>query len=359
MVRKAVLAGLLASCAVVPARAADAELFKQVAGELEVGDPERYDERALLAGLLSRPNEAAAFRAEGSVALGDPVLRGLFIKKWRGRVAAFAETERNRPPIDLTRSYRDWKDVAGPEGYAYTRERLKSLTKARADLLLYYLGELDEKLRSGGFRIENSRFSVAKKIVEGIREQYIKDIAAYQAAPATARAAAAAPAAELALAEGLRKKAAELAAAAAPRPRPTTALPPRANDALSQARAAERAGPAADAVFDGGTSAGSPAVAGSDEASRNPVRLSPPTERPSIAGSVPPPGAEEDDIDARIAQARRDAPKPLAAYLPHMGAGVGAALGAVLGFLLGGPIGAALGAALVGAGGYAAVKKFT
>ncbi|MBI3289456.1 MAG: hypothetical protein HYZ74_08060 [Elusimicrobia bacterium] len=346
MIRALVVAGLLAASA-LPARAVDAALFNGVAKEIAVESPEKYDERAILAGLLSRPDEAAAFEAEARESLNDPALRALLIGKWRGRVAAFAETESHRPALDESLLYHNWKEVVGREGYAYIIQRLKTMLPEKKQLLLEHLGRLDDMLKESRFKIVDYTLQISpKKVSDGLRAAYVKDLGAYLSDATTKAAAAAAPAASTALAGALAKRRASPA--------------PPAGTALEQAQIAAAAGQGAGAVFDGGTGGGDFVAAGGAGTSgprRPPYGLSPSTRRSSLSGSlpeVPAPAIGEDDIDAQIAGARQS---KLKSAMSFARVAAGAALGALLGFLAGGPFGAILGAAVLGGAVHFLTKK--
>lgn len=329
-------------------------------------------------GLLARPDEAAAFTADAKDAVNDPALKPLLVAKWRGRAASFAISERSRGGLDYNKTYADWKAVFGAEGVAYINARLKSMSKENSDKLVYYLGLLNQKLKENGNKVEDSMFSIANKIVSGVQEEYFKDIDLYLANPGVKQAKAAGPAAAQQLAEAIAKK--KAAPAALPEsevvqdpakkkpvlaPEPQTVVegrpvaPPKTGKtAKEQLEAAERAGPQAGAVIDGGVprqGEGDAVVVPEGGPKKNMPALSAPSSVPAIAGDVPNP--EVDDIDSRIAKSS-SAKKPLFDNARYIAAGVGAVLGGLLGFLIGGPIGAVIGAAVLGGAGYMVANKF-
>ncbi|MFI5345690.1 MAG: hypothetical protein ACHQ51_04880, partial [Elusimicrobiota bacterium] len=290
-----------------PARAVDTGMFNAVAAEIPVPLPDKYDERAVLAALLARPDVAAEFEADGRAALSDPQLKPLMVAKWRGRAAAYATTQVNRPGADVSKTYHNWKEVLGPEGYAYTRQRLLSMSKDNADKLIGYLGTLDQKLQANNFKIDDSFFGMSGKIVNGILDAYRKDLGLYlgtadaQAARTSvsrsaqqlasaiadknAVAAAPAPAPQPAATAPAKKptdvadakppvkpttKPAKPQAPAGKTPKPETPAAPKPDGsgtavvtnpnggALDQARGAARAGEHGGQSFDGGVSGGRP-----------------------------------------------------------------------------------------------------
>jgi hypothetical protein len=381
----------------VPARAVDQTMFNAVAAAIPLDKPDLYDERAVLAGLLARPDVAAEFEAEGKVALNDPALKTLFVAKWRGKAAAYAVTQSNRPGVDYSKTYQNWKEVLGPEGYAYLRQRLLSMSKPNADKLIGYLGLLDQKLKENNYKIDNGFFSIANKIANGILDEYRKDLTQYLAAPDTRASQNGLTAAANQLAAGIQAKTAVAstpvvhapitpvvpaetpatrpAPKPAPKPAPRQPVPPPAptgnepppssTTARDQLNHAHDADQAAGGVFDGGFSNGpAPVTAGgvttepSHLGGTPPSGLSPATPHTPVAGAVPSPGSALDDLDARVAQAGKSGTKPYAGKLGLYLGGGGALLGGLIGFLFGGPIGALIGAAIGGGAGYLVSKRF-
>ncbi|MBI5241794.1 MAG: hypothetical protein HY926_15080 [Elusimicrobia bacterium] len=382
----------LAALPVLPARAraVDPALFSAVAREIPVPIPDKYDERAILAALLARPDAAAEFEADGRAALEDPKLKPLFIAKWRGRAAAYATTEVHRPGIDVSRTYRNWKEVLGPEGYAYVRQRLLTMSKADSDKLIGYLGLLDQKLQANDYKVDNGLFAMSGKIVNGILDAYRDDLSYYLAAPGTDALRGGAKAAAGQLAAGITARnavaaapkppaqpagrpAAKPAPPAKPAPKPEAkpdkpepeqvAPPPPADSARGQLENAQRAGEGAGGVFDGGFPKGSPSgpVSGgaSDGAGTPKIGggLSPAQPRGDLAGGVKDAVPPADDLDARVAQAGKSGRKPYGAKAGLLLGGGGALLGGLLGLLIGGPVGALVGAALLGGAGYLLSKR--
>lgn len=379
----------------VPARAVDQTMYNAVAAAIPLDKPDLYDERAVLAGLLARPDVAAEFEADGKVALTDPALKALFVAKWRGKAAAYAVTQANRPGVDYSKTYQNWKEVLGPEGYAYLRQRLLSMTKPNADKLIGYLGLLDQKLKENNYKIDNGFFSMASKIASGILDEYRKDLTQYLAAPDTRASQSGMAVASNQLAAGIQAKTAVASAPptpapvipaetpatrpapkpapkpaprqpAPPPPAPTTITPPpgstTARDQLQHAHDADQA---AGGVFDGGFSngpapvtVGAPPVEPSHLGGPNPSDLSPATPHAPVVGDVPSPGSALDDLDARVAKAGQSGAKPYAGKLGLYLGGGGALLGGLIGFLFGGPIGALIGAAVGGGAGYLVSKRF-
>lgn len=392
-----ILTGLLAA----PARAVDPQMFNAVAAEIPIPQPDKYDERAVLAAFLARPDAAAEFEADGRAALSDPQLKPLMVAKWRGRAAAFATLDVHRPGADVSKTYHNWKEVLGPEGYAYTRQRLQSMSKDNSDKLIGYLGVLDQKLQANNFKLDDGMFAMSGKIVNGILDAYRKDLGFYLDAPATQSARGSVAQAAQQLASGIQAKTALAAAPAnppanppaeAPAAKPATpakkpaapatkpAAPPAKKPAapaetnppavatnpnggaLDQARGAARAGENGGQVFDGGGPAkaptdGSAVIVPPSSGGGIPAgTLTPaaPNGKAPVVGSVPSP---LDDLDARIAQAKASGDKPYAGKLGLASAAGGAALGGLLGFFLGGPIGALIGAAAGALAAHYAVKK--
>ncbi len=393
---------LLAAAPALPAGAVDPALFNAVAREIPVPLPSKFDERAILAALLARPDAAAEFTADGRAALEDPKFKPLFIAKWRGRAAAYAETQAHRPGIDYSRTYRNWKEVLGPEGYAFVRQRLLTMAKADSDKLVDYLGMLDQKLQANDYKIDDGMFSIANKIVNGILDAYRDDLRCYLAAPGTEALRGGMKAAADRLAVGITEKQAvavapkqpeappvrpqpqpdQIAKKPAPKPvekpapkkeekpakpekeEPGTVVPPAPSDsARGQLENAERAGENAGGVFDGGFSKGSPSgpvSGGSADGSSAPKidgKLAPAQPGGNLAGGVKETVPPADDLDARVAKAGKSGQKPYGAKVGLLMGGGGALLGGLLGLLIGGPIGALAGAALFGGAGYLLSKK--
>lgn len=387
---------LLAAAPALPAGAVDPALFNAVAREIPVPLPDKFDERAILAALLARPDAAAEFTADGRAAVDDPKLKPLFIAKWRGRAAAYAATEVHRPGIDYSRTYRNWKEVLGPEGYAYVRQRLLTMAKADSDKLVDYLGMLDQKLQANNYKIDDGMFSIANKIVNGILDAYRDDLRLYLAAPGTEALRGGMKVAADRLAAGITEKQAVAvapkqpeAAPVKPKPQPQpdpvakkpapkpeekppnpekeepgTVVPPApADSARGQLENAERAGENGGGVFDGGFSKGPPAgpvSGGSADGGSAPKidgKLAPAQPRGNLAGGVKETVPPTDDLDARVAQAGKSGKKPYGAKVGLLMSGGGALLGGLLGLLIGGPVGALVGAALVGGAGYLLAKK--
>lgn len=390
--------------AALPARALDAQAFNAVAAEIPVPAPDKYDERAVLAALLARPDAAAEFDADAKAALTDPTLKPLLVAKWRGKAAAYAVTAVHRPGVDYSKTYHDWKEVLGPEGYAYLRQRLQTMTKDNADKLVGYLGMLDQKLSANNYKIDDGMFSIANKIASGILDEYRKDLGQYLAAPATSAAQFALASSSSQLAAGIQAKTALAAAPAkpnpasgpaqaparpeprqpartdpkrpaAPKPEPKTepvppsrvggpvVAPPPADSARGQLGNAGRAGEGAGGVFDGGFPGGQPPAvvpgaatdAGAPKLPPSGLSPSSPIGSGPVVGAVPSP---LDDLDSRVAQASKNGDKPYAGKIGLAFGGGGALLGGLIGFFLGGPLGALIGAAVGGGAGYLLSKRF-
>jgi len=412
-VRKPLTLGVVAAALLalsVPARAADPALVADALKDFQnAGDA--WDERAVFMAVLARPAESAEFDADARAALGDPALRKLLIAKWRGKAAALAETESRRPDVDLSKTYRNWSEIMTPEQRAYTEQRMLSMSAENRDKLIYYLKTLNEKLAANGGKIDDGFFSIAKRIVSGVMEQYRKDLANYVATPLAQQGLRDESAASASLAQELARRAAPVVAAAPPShvvasepaasPRPATrpaapparpatppALPPSAiangqaqpvpgakpnpqdappapgqttaSNALGQAQAAERLGPAGGAVIDGSTARadapGTVTVAPGQTAAPG-GGLSPATgPSPTVTAAVPPVPGGGADFMSRI-EGMGSGRKPSMPIVKYAGAGLGALIGGLLGFLLGGPIGALIGAAVLGAAGYFGSEK--
>jgi len=400
---------LLGVCA--PARAADKALVDDVNKDLAVSG-DHYDERAVLAALLARPAESAAFDAEAKVSLSDPKLRALFLQKWRGKLAAFAATEAKHPDVDLTRTYANWTEIMSPEQRAYTAQRMLTMSADNRDKLVYYLKKLNDSLASNGGRIDTGIFSISKRIVAGVMDQYRADLNAYVATPQAAdgRAHGAAAAAQLArdlapkpapapapapeiaakpimptqkptvAAKPAAKPAPLAPAATRPAPPPPSPIPhvgaaenaggPTPSGALNQAKAADQAGQAAGAIFDGGQAApgvaaatGGPGSAAGNEISGalSPSNAAAPA---GLTASEPPaPGARGDVDLMKQIEGMGSGKAPSFGWVKVAGAGLLGLLGGLIGFLVGGPVGAAIGAAVGAAAGYGAasavIRKFT
>lgn len=397
MRRTLFLAVLLA--AVSGARAADPALLADAQKDLGV-DTKSWDEKAVLAALLARPAESAEFDAQGRVALKDPALRPLFIQKWRGKIALFAETESHIPYVDGGRRYANWTEVMSPEQRAYTVQRMKSMAQEDRDKLIYYLNKLNENLKGDDGNLDAGLFGVSRKIANGIMDKYRSDLSSYLATPGAQEAEKKGAAAATQLAAAIQAKNQPTQVAAAPLPAQSAPVEPKpkpkpvkpepvpapaapvpapsapvvitapAHGALDQAEAAARAGTASGAVFDGGTPA-APAVApmplGAPQAPVRPPVLTAPTARPTLAatgvpapgqepGAVPAPGSDE-DLMKQVSSMGSGA-KPTVGHTPLFLAGIGALIGGLIGFFVGGPVGAAVGAAVLGGGAYLATKNF-
>ncbi|MDE2144043.1 MAG: hypothetical protein KGJ84_16665 [Elusimicrobia bacterium] len=379
--RNILLAALMSTALLAaPARAVDTAMFNAVASQIPVPQPDKYDERAILAALLARPDVAAEFETDGKAALSDPQLKPLMIAKWRGRAAAYATTQANRPGADVSKTYHNWKEVLGPEGYAYTRQRLLSMTKDNADKLIGYLGTLDKKLQENNFKIDDSFFGMSGKIVNGILDAYRKDLGQYLATAEaqSARNAVAASAQQLAAGITAKNAVASVPATRPTKPVPAPAKPPvktppvapnggsvvvtnPSGGALNQARGAAQAGQNNGQVFDGGGASGSPTGGSavvvpptSGAAAGTPLASPAPGPKAPVVGDVPSP---TDDLDARVAQASASGRPPYAGKADLYAAGGGGLLGGLIGFFLGGPIGALVGAAIGGLAGHFLAKK--
>ena len=403
--RNLLLAALLSPALfAVPAHAVDQQMFAAVAAQIPVPQPDKYDERAVLAALLARPDVAAEFEADGKAALGDPQLKALMVAKWRGRSAAYATTDVHRAGPDFSKEYHNWKEVLGPEGYAYTRQRLLSMSKDNADKLIGYLGTLDQKLQGNNFKIDDSFFAMSGKIVNGILDAYRKDLGLYLA---TADAQSARNSANLVaqqLAAGIQSKTALASApvsapasagqtATQPAAKPNQPIPPvktppakpkqpapeaapkappsapieapaPAGTAKDQVEAAAGAGAASGGNFDGGFRGGQPGAgpvsAGSASGAPAPsgLGMSPSASPAPVVGAVPEPASALDDLDSRVAQAGSSREKPYSGKLRMIATAGGGLLGALVGFLLGGPLGALVGAAVGGLAAHVAAKHF-
>ncbi|MDE2490734.1 MAG: hypothetical protein KGM24_07790 [Elusimicrobia bacterium] len=216
---------LAALAAAAPARAADPGLVADAMRDLQTDGP-HWDERAVLAALLARPQESAAFDAEGRVALDDPQLRPLFIAEWRGKLVSFAAVESHHPDLALDGTYRNWADIMTPEMRAYTAQRVKSMTQSDRDNLIYYLNKVDEDLASNHGKVSTGLLSLTPRIVAGILDKYRQDLSAYAASSVAQNAPARGQAAAAQLASILsQRRAARLAAAQPPKKAPAPAKP--------------------------------------------------------------------------------------------------------------------------------------
>jgi hypothetical protein len=388
-----------------PARAADRALVADVDKDLAVSG-DKYDERAVLAAVLARPAESAAFDAQARAALSDPKTRALFVQAWRAKLAAFADEESKRPDLDQTRVYRNWGEMMSPEQRAYTEARMLTISAENRDKLVYYLKKLNEDLASNGGHIDQGFFSVAKRIVSGVMDQYRADLVAYAQSPQAADGRRNGASAAQQLAQLLAQPAAapqsavpQSVASPAPLPAPAkappkpvgpplsaatnSAVPPvlgpsaiptngagpngvgTASGALAQAQAAERAGQNGGAVLDGGTARGpADVVVGGPNPGGPAATLAPSTGGPQsgLTASAPPSPGGSDDFMNRV-EGMGSGQKPSFGNVALIGAGLLAVIGGLIGFLVAGPVGAAIGAALGGGGGYfgskALLSKYT
>ncbi len=380
---------VLLVCAALPARAADPALVARF-DKLLVADQDHYDERAVLAAVLARPADSAAFDADARAALADPALSALMLVKWRGALAAFADQESRRPDIDLNRTYRNWSEMMTPEMRAYTAQRMLSLSSENRDKLIYYLKKLNADLAADGGKVDQGFFSIDKRIVAGVMDQYRKDLAAYAATPLAAQgrrdgahaasqlagdiaARATAAASEIAPAPKTSPKKSSAPKTDAPRPipppLPATPVPQRGapparaagtNGALAQAQEVAGAGASGGAAMDGARGAGAPPAGkvtspAAPDVSGPPSGLSAAAPGPAKSAAPPPaPGGEDAFMNG---VENMGAPRnPALGQASWSGAALGAVLGGLLGFLVGGPVGAAVGAAVGGGAGFFGMK---
>ncbi|NNN06301.1 MAG: hypothetical protein HKL90_10410 [Elusimicrobia bacterium] len=383
------LSVVLLACAASSARAADPALVARF-DKLLVADQDHYDERAVLAAVLARPADSAAFDADARAAENDPALSALMLVKWRGVLAAFAGAESRRPDIDLNRTYRNWSEMMTPEMRAYTAQRMLSMSSENRDKLIYYLKKLNADLAADGGKIDQGFFSIDKRIVAGVMDQYRKDLAAYAATPLAAqgrrdgahaaaelsgdlaaRAASAAPEVPPAPKASAPKAPAPKTAAPRPVPPPLPPTPvpqhgappaagPGADGALAQAQEVAGAGAAGGAAMDGARGGGAPQTgpgpsAPAPDVSGPPSGLSASAPGPVKSAATPPaPGAE--DAFMNSVENSGTARNPALGKASWAGAALGAVLGGLVGFLVGGPVGAAVGAAVGGGAGFFGMK---
>ncbi len=372
-------AAVLALLAAAPARADDRALVADFDRSLVV-NADDYDERAILAAVLTKPGEQAAFDADARAALNNPALRALMLTKWRGALAAFADAGRALPDIDLSRRYANWSEMMSPSMRAYTAQRMLSMTPENRDKLIYYLKKLNADLAADGGKIDTGFFSIDKRIVQGVMDAYKKDLAAYAATPLAAQGRSGGAAAAAQLARDLAAASetaptpppAEKKPVALPAPKaklappvkapvrlppaaaggPAAAPAPAAGGALDQLRGAAAAGEAGGAVIDGATASKSvptPAPAGgvAGAAAGGLTLAAPAPGATAVAAEPPPPGAADEAFMNGVEGLGRARP-PSSTTPALLAAGAGLGLGALIGFLVGGPIGAAIGAAAGG-----------
>ena len=334
-----VLCGLFAvGLTAAPARAADPSL---VAGaEKNLSD----EEKALLAAVLINPRAGAEFDADAREALTDPKTRELLLAKWRDRIAAFAETDSQRPDPNLEGAYRNYAGMLTPQMRAYLVKRVPLMPEDARNELIGYLKNINKSLADNGHL---SWYS--KKVVSGVMDRYRLQLKEYAATPLAQDSKRTGPAAAAALAQR-HAEAARLAQS------PSIQIASNARgqadnadrDATAPGRTPEEVSRNAGRAFDGGAvvpDASDGAVAAGPGGAKLPA-LGPATPggRPSLVGSVPPAPttAEEDFMSSLEGQQTKQPSAPLHKYAP---AGLGALLLAALGFAVGGPTGALIGTA--------------
>jgi len=363
MIRNALLAGLMAFGAAVPAFAAgDPAAVAAVEAFL------RDDEKAMLAAVLSDKAASADFNADVRHAAGDPKVMKLVLDKWRGAIVTYAERDARIATPDLEGTYKNSASLMSGPTRAYLVRRLKTMKESDRNSLIEYLDAVDSALASNGGKLT----WYTKKVVGGVFDKYREDLNTYLPEPLAKSGKAAAPAASAALAE--RRKAAEAPApATVPEPvvkkpvvddkkppvvvddkKPpvvvdpkTPVVPPSSNEALEQARRTAEAAERGGLVVDGGgavpPSDAGVVAGGGQTAPRPPLE---PSSRvggvvPNLTGDVPSPVDPEEDFMSSVKKMKTGAgPLQPRQYLPG---GIGALLGGIVGFLLGGPIGALIG----------------
>ena len=356
MIRKALIAGLLALSAAAPALAGGDP------GAVAAVEPFlRDDEKAMLAGVLADKAKAADFNADVKIAAGDAKVMKLVLDKWRGQIVAFAEADARIATPDLEGTYKNYGALMTPQTRAYMVRRLKTMKEADRNSLIEYLDAVDSALSSNGGKLT----WYTKKVVGGIFDKYREDLGTYLPEPIAKNGKAGAPAAAAALAD--LRKAAEAPAVAPPAPvvkdppagkdpivkppvvvdhKPPVVTPPAGGDsALEQARRAAEAAERGGTHFDGGGAVPpvpGGVVAGGDGRGRAPLAISAPAARPNIVGEVPSPTDPDDDFMSSVKSMKTGSgPLQPRQYLPG---GIGALLGAIVGFLIAGPVGALIGA---------------
>lgn len=357
MIRKALLAMLLALSAAVPALAAgDPAAVAAVEAFL------RDDEKAMLAGVLADRGASAEFNADVKFAGSDPKIMKLVLDKWRGRIVSFAEADSRIGTPDVEGTYRNYGALMTPSTRSYMIRRLKTMKEADRNTLIEYLDAVDSALSSNGGKLT----WYTKKVVAGIFDKYREDLTTYLPEPIAKSAKANAPAAAAMLA-GLRKEAETVATAPvepvrrdpiAPVRSTTTTTAPvttapavvvSTSSALEQARRAAEAAERGGRDFDGGGTvpggAAGPVSAGPGGGAAPLAPYTGPSDLvPNLTADVPSPVDPEDSFMSDIKKMKTGSGKlQPRQYLPGA---LGAVVGGILGFLLGGPVGALIGAGI-------------
>jgi hypothetical protein len=360
MIRKAVIAGLLALSAVVPALAAG-----DPAAVAAVEPFLRDDEKAMLAAVLTDKSASADFNADVKLAAGDPKVMKLVLDKWRGRIVAYAEADAAIGTPDLEGTYKNSSSMMTPQTRAYLVRRLKTMKESDRNSLIEYLDAVDTALAVNGGKLT----WYTKKVVGGIFDKYRQDLGLYLPEPIARNAKTSAPGAAADLAA--RRKAAETPPPPAvvikepvkdppkkpivPGKKPPVVedkkpvVPDPANDALEQARRTAEAAERGGQVIDGGGATppadGGGVVAGNPGAGRPPLEpAARPGGAPNLIADVPSPVDPDEDFMSSVKKMKTGSgPMQPRQYLPG---GLGGLLGGILGFFLGGPIGALIGVGL-------------
>lgn len=382
MTRTTALAALLALGGLVaPCRAAD-----------PVAETEKFlrdDEKSLLAALRTRKAEAAEFDADSKFALADAQLRKLFLDKWRGKVAAFAQVDEKHPDPNLEGKYRNYAEMLSPEIRAYLERRIPTMKEKDRNALIEYLESVNESLA------DDQKLSwYTKKVVSGIFDKYRGELTTYLATPLAQDGLRNGPAAAKALAA---------ARAEAEKPKETVTPPARtptkkkqpggpipgdripeqtetgkgtvagpetsSDEAKRQLEEAakngqiaagsgttEGAGENLNGSYDGGVKTGDTIPVpvgelggnGSAAPALEPANGAGAT--PALTAEVPPPPAEESFMDRikKLKTGKGETSEPMYKYTPHaIGLVVGAAIGIAagpIGIIVGGLLGLFLGA---------------
>ncbi len=355
MIRTAVLAGLLALGAAVPALAGgDPAAVAAVEAFL------RNDEKAMLAAVLADKDAAADFNDDVKLAGADPKLMKLVLDKWRGRIVAYAEADARIPTPDVEGTYKNYGALMTPRTRAYMLRRLKTMSDNDRNSLIEYLDAVDTALKDNNGKLT----WYTKKVVAGIFDKYREDLNTYLPTPFAQGAKLGGPAASASLAS-LHKAAEQPAVAVPATPStkdPVVKKPPvpgkkpavvadgknsvavsSSTAALDQARDAAEAERRAGGNFDGNVTAPADgSVAGGNGSGRPPLGASTPGAKPSLTAGVPSPSDPDDNFLSDVKKLKTGkAPMKFFEYVP---AGLGLLLGGLIGFLLGGPIGLLIGA---------------
>ncbi len=340
----------------------------------------RDDEKALLAAVLIDKTAAAEFDADLKLADADAKTAKLVLDKWRGRCAAFANSDKGHPNPDLEGTYKNYGAMLSPQIKAYLVRRLKTMKEDDRNSLIEYLNAVNESLADDG---KLSWYT--KKVVAGIFDKYRSDLTEYLATPlgrdaqangkkaeaalAASRGGATAPTDDVAARQRAEQERQRLererqASRKPPQgggPKPeeegiTITKPPvvetkplpgeteterlaREQLAIEQARRIAERGTTGGGQFDGNTRTGTddvvvPGGNGDSTGGSTGLTRGGTAESPNLVAEVPSPTESDDEFLDNIGKLKTgDGPLQPRQYLPGA---TGALLGGILGFLLGG-----------------------